>query len=312
MIYKVEDFYKKQKSSLKLQLLSDKKGLKKRIKKLQVHRPGLSLMGYVQNYDSSKILIMGENEIEFLKDLDPKKRLLRLEKILTKKTPAVIVSKKMMPLKELKMVCEKNSIALFRSDMETDMLIGKIIVFLNDEILQTTIIPATLVEVFSMGILIQGESSIGKSEIALGFIERGHKLISDDVVKIIKKDENILIGTSPEITKNLIEIRNIGIVNIAHLYGMVCIKERVTIDIVVELKNSDSNHFNDRVGSENKFVDILGVKIPFYLIFVNPIRDLILLIETLVLNQRLKLSGFDSFKEFNKKLLKKIADKESK
>ncbi|NGX33931.1 MAG: HPr kinase/phosphorylase [Candidatus Anoxychlamydiales bacterium] len=307
MIYRVEDFYKKHKNSLKLELFAGEKGLKKRIKKPEVHRPGLSLTGYIKNYKSYRILVIGKGEIQYLKELDPKKRLIRLREILTKDTPAVIISKKITPLKELKIVCDQHSIALFGSDIETMALISKMIIDLSYEFSQTKTMHGTLVEVFGMGVLIQGESSVGKSEAALGLLEKGHRLISDDVVKIRKKDENSLIGSGPEITRHLMEVRGLGIINVAHLYGAVCVRENIVLDIVIKLEPFDPSHFYDRVGLEDKCVDILGVKIPFHLVFVNPGRDVVLLIETLTLNQRLKNSGYNSAKEFNIKLLQKLA-----
>ncbi|KKL92536.1 MAG: HPr kinase/phosphorylase [Candidatus Anoxychlamydiales bacterium] len=307
MIYRVKDFYKKYKNSLKIELFAGETGLKKRIKKPEVHRPGLSLTGYIKNYKSYRILVIGKGEIQYLKDLDPEKRLVRLREILTKETPAVIVSRKITPLKELKIVCEENSIALFRSDVETMALISKIIIALSYEFSPTITMHGTLVEVFGMGVLIQGESSVGKSEAALGLLEKGHRLISDDVVKIRKKDENALVGSGPELTRHLIEVRGIGIINVSHLYGALCVRPDIVLDIVIKLEAFDPSHFYDRTGLKDNYVDILGVNIPFHLVPVNPGRDVVLLIETLTLNQRLKSSGFNSAKEFNVKLLEKLA-----
>ena len=307
MIYRVEDFYKKYKNSLKIELFAVETGLKKRIKKPEVHRPGLSLTGYIKNYKSYRILVIGKGEIQYLKDLDPQKRLIRLREILTKETPAVIVSKKIIPLKELKIVCEENSIALFRSDMETMGLISKMIIALSYEFSPTITMHGTLVEVFGMGVLIQGESSVGKSEAALGLLEKGHRLISDDVVKIRKKDEVSLVGSGPELTRHLMEVRGIGIINVAHLYGALCVRRDIVLDIVIKLEPFDPNHFYDRTGLKDNYTDILGVNIPFHLVPVNPGRDVVLLIETLTLNQRLKSSGYHSAKEFNMKLLEKLA-----
>ncbi|HEU64288.1 MAG TPA: HPr(Ser) kinase/phosphatase [Chlamydiae bacterium] len=306
-MYRVKDFYKKYKNSLKIELFAGETGLKKRIKKPEVHRPGLSLTGYIKNYKSYRILVIGKGEIQYLKDLDPEKRLVRLREILTKETPAVIVSRKITPLKELKIVCEENSIALFRSDVETMALISKIIIALSYEFSPTITMHGTLVEVFGMGVLIQGESSVGKSEAALGLLEKGHRLISDDVVKIRKKDENALVGSGPELTRHLIEVRGIGIINVSHLYGALCVRPDIVLDIVIKLEAFDPSHFYDRTGLKDNYVDILGVNIPFHLVPVNPGRDVVLLIETLTLNQRLKSSGFNSAKEFNVKLLEKLA-----
>ncbi|NGX52991.1 MAG: HPr kinase/phosphorylase [Candidatus Anoxychlamydiales bacterium] len=311
MIYRVEDFYKKYKNSLKIELFAIETGLKKRIKKPEVHRPGLSLTGYIKNYKSHRILVIGKSEIQYLKDLSSQKRLIRLREVLTKETPAVIVSGRIIPLKELKIVCEENSIALFRSEIETMALISKMIIALSYEFSPTITMHGTLVEVFGMGVLIQGESSVGKSEAALGLLEKGHRLISDDVVKIRKKDENVLVGSGPELTRHLMEVRGIGIINVAHLYGAVCVRPDIVLDIVIKLEVFDPNHFYDRTGLTDNYTDILGVNIPFHLVPVNPGRDIVLLIETLTLNQRLKSSGYHSAKEFNMKLLEKLAERKN-
>ncbi len=169
----------------------------------------------------------------------------------------------------------------------------------------------TLVEVFGVGVLIQGNSSVGKSEAALGLIERGHRLISDDVVRV-KRKENYLTGCGPELTRHLMEIRGIGIINVAHLYGAVCVRPDKGIDIVVKLEEWDDQHFYDRVGLDEKYVDILGISIPYHVLPVKPGRDVVLLLETIALNHRLKDMGYNSAKEFNSKLLETIANSPKK
>ncbi|NGX63941.1 MAG: HPr kinase/phosphorylase [Candidatus Anoxychlamydiales bacterium] len=306
-MYRVEDFYNKHAKNLQLNLYAGKKGLKKRIRKPEVHRPGLSLAGYIKNYKPFRILTFGRGEIQYLKELDSKLRIKRLKDILTKDTPAVVVARKYIPLKELKVICDENSIPLFRSSLDTMDLITKMIIALNSEFSPTITMHGTLVEVFGMGVLIQGESSVGKSEAALGLLDRGHRLISDDVVKIRKKDERCLVGSGPKLTRHLMEVRGIGIINVAHLYGAICVRPDKVLDIVIKLEQWDPTHFYDRVGLKEQFIDLLGINIPFHLMPVKPGRDVILLIETLTLNQRLKTSGYNSAKEFNIKLLDMIS-----
>jgi HPr kinase/phosphorylase len=168
----------------------------------------------------------------------------------------------------------------------------------------------TLVEAFGVGVLIQGDSSVGKSETALGLIERGHRLISDDVVIIKRREGGSLIGTGPELTRHMLEIRGIGIINVAHIYGAVCIRENARIDVVVKLEEWDTAHFYDRIGLEEKYLDFLGVKVPFHILPVKPGRDVVLLLETVVLNYSLKKLGYNSAKEFNVKLLEAISKRQ--
>jgi HPr kinase/phosphorylase len=310
-MYTVGDFFNKYKDSLGLKLITGKEGLKNRIKKPEVHRPGLSLTGYIKNYKSYRILIFGKGEIEYLKGLDKDLRRTRLE-FISKDVPAIIVSHKSKPLKELTAICEKNQIPLLLTDLDTMTLTSKMIIILNNDFSPSITVHGTLVEVFGVGVLIQGESSVGKSEAALGLLERGHRLISDDIVKIKKKDDSCLTGSGPELTRHLVEVRGVGIINVAHLFGAVSVRSDKVLDIIIKLEQWDDTHFYDRVGLEEKYFDILGVNLPFHLLPVKPGRDVVLLIETLTLNHRLKSSGYNSAKEFNIKLLEMISKRKKK
>jgi HPr kinase/phosphorylase len=182
---------------------------------------------------------------------------------------------------------------------------------LNEEFSPTVTCHGTLVEAFGVGVLIQGDSSVGKSEAALGLIERGHRLISDDVVRIRLREGPYLEGSGPQLTRHLMEIRGIGIINVAHLYGAVCVRDSKAIDLIVKLENWDDKRFYDRVGLEEKYRDILEVKIPYHVLPVKPGRDVVLLVETIALNHRLKGMGYNSAKEFNVKLLETIKKKQT-
>ena len=155
--------------------------------------------------------------------------------------------------------------------------------------------------------LIQGDSSVGKSEAALGLIERGHRLIADDIVKVKKRENNYLEGYGAELTKHHMEIRGIGIINVANLYGVGCFRDRKSIDIVVRLEQWDDSHFYDRIGLEQKKCKILGVELPLYLLPVKPGRDVVLLLATIALNYRLNRMGYNSADNFQRKLTEAIA-----
>lgn len=310
-MYTVENFYIKYKDSFGLNLLVGQKGLNKNIKKPEVHRPGLSLTGSVKIYKSFRLLVFGKGENLYLKKLDEKTRLKRLENVV-KDAPAVIVANGVTPLKELIILCEENNIPLFTVKMETMALISKIIIALTYDFSPSITVHGTLVEVFGVGVLIQGESSVGKSEAALGLLERGHRLVSDDVVKIRKKEDDCLIGSGPELTRHLMEVRGIGIINVANLYGAVCVRPNKVLDVVIKLEQWNDKHFYDRVGLEEKTIDLLGVSVPYHLLPVKPGRDVVLLVETITLNHRLKSSGYNSAKEFNIKLLEMISRRKQK
>ncbi len=308
-MYLVEDLYKRHGARLGLELIAGSNGIKRRIKIPEAHRPGLSLSGYLKGHAGKRILIFGKVEVEYLRDLKPDVRIERLEGILETPTPAVIVARRFRPPKELINLCEKNDVPLFRASMSTMNLLSKLTLLLNEEFALSMSVHGTLVEVFGVGVLIQGDSSVGKSEAALGLIERGHRLISDDIVKVKKREGHYLEGSGAELTRHHMEIRGIGIINVANLYGAVCVRDYKSIDIVVKLEAWDEQNFYDRVGLDDKFCDILGVKLPLHILPVKPGRDVVLLLETIALNHRLRGMGYHSAREFNSKLLKMINDK---
>lgn len=301
----VNDLYEEHGKDLELKLITGQEGLNNLIKKPEVHRPGLSLAGYMNHFPSWRILIFGKIEIEYLKELKEEVRVRRLKKIICSKTPAVILARNFSPPQELRKVCSENKIPLFRTSMTTIGITSKLFFLLHEEFAPALTVHGTLVEVFGMGLLLQGDSSVGKSEAALGLLERGHRLVADDAVKI-KKNGVDVIGSGPELTRHMMEIRGIGIINVANLHGAVCVRPDIKIDLVVKLEEWDAKRFYDRVGLEEKYCEFLGLSIPFHVLPVKPGRDVILLLETIALNHRLKALGYNSAKEFNLKLLETI------
>lgn len=311
-MYLVKDLVQRHGESLSLELVAGKKGLKRPIYLPEAHRPGLSLSGYLKHHARKRILIFGKVEIEYLRDLESEVRIQRLQAILSPHTPAVIVARRYRPPKDMINLCEKNNLPLFRASMSTMNVLNKLSLLLSQDFSHSMTCHGTLVEVYGIGVLIKGDSSVGKSEAALGLIERGHRLISDDTVKVRKREGGYLEGFGAELTRHHMEIRGIGIINVAHLYGAVCVRDSKNIDIVVELEVWDDHHFYDRIGLDEKYCDVLGVKVPYHVLPVKPGRDVVLLLETIALNHRLKRMGYNSAKEFNNKLLEMIASKEKK
>ena len=303
----VKDLFERYGKMLELALVAGEKGLNRKIKVPEVERPGLALAGYFRGAAARRMIVFGRGEIEFLKGLPPELRTERLMLILKRHVPAVIVARGFTPPKELITICRDEEIPLFRTYGPTMQLISKLTMALSDIFAPTMSCHGTLVEAFGIGVLIQGDSSVGKSETALGLIERGHRLISDDVVMIKRREGGILEGRGHELTRHMLEIRGIGLINVANLFGAVCISESKRVDIVVRLEEWDDSHFYDRVGLEEKHLDFLGIQVPFYVVPLKSGRDIVLLLETVVLNHRLKLMGYHSAKEFNVKLLDTIA-----
>lgn len=300
------------KDTLELEVVTGEMGLSRPIKLAEAHRPGLSLSGYLKNYVNQRILVFGTVEISYLKDLEKEVRLQRLSAILTKETPMVIVAGRLSAPKELIDSCKHHEMPLLRSSLKTMELQSRLTYLLLEDFSPSMTCHGTLVEAFGVGVMIQGDSSVGKSEAALSLIERGHRLITDDAVKVKLREGFYLEGSGAELTRHMMEIRGIGIINVAHLYGAVCVRDDKRIDMVVKLEEWDDKKFYDRVGLDEKYCDLLGVKIPYHILPVKPGRDVALLIETIVLNHRLKEMGYNSAKDFNIKLLETISKKQSK
>lgn len=310
-MYRVEKLWQEHAAYLGLVIVLGEDWLKRPIRAPEAHRPGLSLSGYMKGYKSNRMLVFGRPEIIYLKDLDAKLRMQRLKAILDDDTPAVIVSKGYKPPKELIKVATEKKIPVFRTQISSATFLTKLTFLLSDEFSPTKTVHGTLVEVFGVGVLIQGESSVGKSETALGLIERGHRLISDDVVRVRRREGSYLEGCGLELSRHLMEIRGIGIINVAHLYGAVCVRESKSIDIIVRLETwNDKKHY-DRLGVDDHYHTILSVQVPFHLLPVKPGRDVVLLLETIALNHRLKEMGLHSAREFRLRQIAAIKGNES-
>lgn len=307
-MYLVNDLYQSHGPRLGLEILAGLSGINRFIKAPEAERPGLSLAGYLKNHKNHRILVIGKVELEYLKELTSEIRIARLDSLLhPEKTPAVIVTRNHKPPKELILLCNEKKIPLFITSLSATEALCQLIILLQDEFALTTTLSGTLVEVFGLGILLKGDSTIGKSETALSLIERGHRLIADDLVKVKKKEDSSLVGSGDSFSKHHLEIRGIGIVNVANLYGVVAIKDYKNIDIVVQLEHWNEMDFYDRVGLEEKSYSILDILLPFHLLPVKPDRNIALLIETIALNHRLKNVGFNTTKEFQHQLKNTIA-----
>ena len=284
-----EEFYAKYANELCLELVGGQEGIARSITVPEVERPGLSLIGYLKGFSKKSILVFGKAEIELLKDLSSQKRVLSLKKILGVKTPFVVLSQHLHPPHEMVNLCDKEKIPLLRSTLTTLNLINRLTTLLTEVFAPNLSCHGSLVDIYGIGVLIQGESAIGKSEAALGLVERGHRLISDDIVKIKKREGEYLEGSGVDVSRHHMEVRGIGIINIARLYGAVGVMEKKSLDIVVKLEVWDDSHFYDRSGHKEEMISLLGVDIPYYLLPVKAGRDVVLLLETIALSYRLKI-----------------------
>jgi len=300
---KVETFYEITQERLRLRLVAGKKGLKRRITVPELNRPGLAFAGYFDYFASRRPQVLGLVEINYLHGMDVALRRKRIRQLLRHHVPCIIVARNYRPPPELLEEAEKQNVPLFRSPMVTMALINRATIFLEDEFSPSISIGGDFLEVFGMGILICGTSGVGKSECALGLIKRGHRLVADDVVKVQLREGQYLIGSGAEIVKHHMEIRGLGIINVQDLFGATCVKESQEMDLVVTLEEWDSSKEYERLGLEDEMIEILGQRLPHLIIPVRPGRDVVLLLETAALNQRLKRMGKHAARTLDRDLI---------
>jgi HPr kinase/phosphorylase len=262
----------------------------------EVNRPGLFLAGYYDYFDKLRLQIMGLAEMNFLSGLSAEKRYEALEQLFRQ---AVIVgrSEELEPFPEMLELAKKHSVALLRSNETTCTLMGSLISVLNLELAPRITRHGVLVEVYGEGILILGDSGIGKSELAIELVKRGHRLVADDAVELRKVSNRQIMGTAPENIRHFIELRGIGIVNVARVFGVGAVKLSESLDLVVQLEAWDPTKNYQRTGLENEYYDILGVSIPSTSIPVSPGRNLAVVLETAAINNRQKKMGYNAARE---------------
>ena len=300
---RVEDFYKGMVSSLRLLLVAGEKGLKRRIKVAEVNRPGLALSGYFEYFASQRIQILGKVEISYLKTLSPTLRRKRIIELLDENVPCCIVARNHIPPDELIEEANKKGVPVLRSSLITMVLVNKATLFLEEVFSRSMTINGDFVEVFGVGVVILGGSGVGKSECALSLIERGHRLVADDVIRVRYTEGKPPIGSGNELTQHHMEVRGLGIINVQTLFGAACIRGEREIDMIITLEDWDSDKDYDRVGIDELKYKIFDVDLPHMIIPVRPGRDVALIVEVAALNQRLKTMGHHSARELNVRLI---------
>lgn len=308
----VGSFYSDNKKKLKLQLLNSDKGFGRTITKPELHRPGLALSGFLELFTYERIQILGNTEIQYLYSLSDKKRRDSLEKVLAHEIPCIIITDNNEVPRELLTIADKRRICVFLSKIRTTQIFRMVSDYLNNEFASRTTVHGTLVDVYGIGVLITGRSGIGKSEIALDLIERGHRLVADDVVIITKKAEEILMGEGHELAEHHLEIRGLGLIDTRSTLGIRAVRVHKRVEVVVQLVDFDPKVDYDRTGLDEQTKTILGVSIPLVILPINPGKNITVIAETIALNQLLKIYGHHTPKEFNKRLKEKMRQQEKK
>ena len=265
-------------------------------------RPGLQLAGYFDHFEPMRLQVMGNVEISYLGKLSPEERTITFDRLFSYRFPALILSRDSTPFPECMAMARKHNVTLLRSRIPTSNIISDIISYLTSAMAPRITRHGVLMDVLGEGILLTGESGIGKSEAAMELIKRGHRLVADDAVEIRKISADALVGTAPELIRNYIELRGIGIVNVARLFGMGAVRLDKKIDLVVNIVPWNTHEVYDRLGLEDQYMDILGVKVPMYTIPITPGRNLAVIMEVAAINNRQRKMGYNSAVEFTEQI----------
>lgn len=263
-----------------------------------VNRPALQLAGFFHHFDSERVQIIGHVEMAYLKQMDEEQRLNVLSRLMDFHVPCIVFSRNMEISDKLIRLATEKEVPLLRTSKTTSSIMAEIIRWLNVELAPRITIHGGLVDVYGEGILIMGESGIGKSEAALELIKRGHRLVADDAVEIKKVSDDTLIGSAPDITRHFIELRGIGIIDVKTLFGVESVKNTQSIDLVIKLEEWSKDKSYDRLGLEESYIEFLGNKVPCHSIPIRPGRNLAIICEAAAVNYRQKKMGYNAAQEF--------------
>src|ERR1044071_3328338 len=305
----VERFYTEHAGELEMKLVAGAAGLKRVIREPTVNRPGLALAGFTKYFAHKRFEVIGSAESTFLKSLGRAEREQRYADLFSYKIPCVVFSRNIHPDRLFLKAAERADSPVFRCPLITMKFINLATLALEMMFAPRGTDMGSMVDILGVGAIIRGESGIGKSECVLALIERGYSLVSDDVIKVTLVDGREVIGTSAELTRNHMEVRGIGIINVAAMFGVKCIRAEKRVDLVVTLKSWNEVPDVDRIGMEEQFVKILGVDIPHIIIPMRPGRDLARLIEVAAFQTKLKRSGYNPAKELNDRLIAQMSRK---
>ncbi|MBI5375128.1 MAG: HPr(Ser) kinase/phosphatase [Candidatus Schekmanbacteria bacterium] len=306
----VKQFFNETKEDLNLSILCAKNSLRNKISNYHIQKPGLALAGYLENIKSETVSILGNTETSYLKTLPAGKCNDSLRKLLKLRLACIIISNSNPPPCDLLGIASKTNTPVMCSTINSTILISRLLNFLEEKLAESITLHGVLVDVFGVGVLLLGKSGVGKSEIVLDLVEKGHRLVSDDVVVIKKTGEMTLLGSSPESIRHHMEIRGLGIINIKDLFGVTSIRDSKRIEIVIELEEWELESQYERLGLDTLYADILGIKIPKILMPVAPGRNMSMIIEIAARNYLLKKMGYNPAEELNRKLLNKIIEEE--
>ena len=290
----------------KLETLYIPEGRKIKITQPEVNRPGLALSGFFEFFDHNRVQLIGNAEHQYIASLSKSERLYRMEQFAVHRPPVIIITTNLSVFDEIWTVVKKYNIALLRTKETTSAFQAALIASLNIHLAPRITRHGVFVEVYGEGILILGESGIGKSETAIELVKRGHRLIADDAVEIKKVSAKTLVGTAPEIIRYFVELRGIGIVDIRRLFGMGSVKASEKVDMIIKFEHWDKNKIYDRIGLEQETTNILGIDVPTTTIPDRPGRNLSIILEIAEMNNRQRKMGYNTAEEFNQRMMEQM------
>ena len=298
----VERLIKIKREPLLLELLTDERGLARVISGPDISSPGLVLTGFTERFPSERIQVLGETEVAYLNSLPAARRHEALEIFLSFNLPVIFVTKGQAPPDSLVQIASERGTPVVRSQLKTAEFYGRIKPYLEEYFAPSTTMHGSLADVYGVGLLFMGKSGIGKSEAVLDLIERGHRLVADDLVIVSRRGREILIGRGHDLQRHHMEIRGVGIIDVASLFGIRAIRLQKRLEVIVQLEVWDENSHYDRTGLEVQTVDVLGVKVPRVIVPLNPGKNITVIAEVVAMNHLLKYAGVDSAALFDQRL----------
>lgn len=296
---------------LDLKIYTTEMDLKKhKITTSDINRPALQLTGYLEHFEKSRVEVIGNVEYTYMQKVSPEERWERYNDFMKFDIPCVIFCRDLTPTNEFMRAAVNNNVPVLGTNRQTSEFTAELIYTLGEQLAPCVTIHGVLVDVYGEGILITGESGIGKSEAALELIRRGHRLVTDDVVEIRRINEHTLMGTSPEITRHFIELRGIGIIDVKTLYGVECVKEKQQIDLVIKLEDWKKDADYDRLGLEEEYTEYLGNKVVCHSLPIRPGRNLAVICEAAAVNHRQKKMGYNAAQELYRRVQANLTKKE--
>ena len=303
----VQEFYRRHQQALGLKPVAGQRGLRRVIREPTVNRPGLLLAGFARYFARRRVQVIGSVETHYLHSLPEETRRQRYRELLSPGVPCVVFCRGYRPDAAFRVAAETAGVPVFRCPLVTMKFINQATLLLESMFERHEIVMGSMVDIMGIGVLIRGESGIGKSECVLTLIEHGYSLVSDDATQITLHEGRELIGTSPDVTRNHMEVRGIGIINVPAMFGIRSIRTNKRVDLVVDLKPWEQVPDIERLGMEEQTVELLGIRVPHIVIPVRPARDLARLVEVAAFHAKLRLTGANPAQEFEQRLIKHIA-----